>query len=786
MHLAMKNTLKPIIRNFIRKPAINLINLFGLAISLVFVIILSVYCYNELTTDMHHADGDRIYLIGKPGAGMNTPAILKPHIDMEVPGVEASIRVAGTWQAPVFQTENGEPITSDLIFSDPDFFSFFNYKTVEGDCAAALNNPMSVVITKPLADKLFGHNSALGETIKYNNEKLLTVSAVIEKPTGNSFLNFSALTSIETRKILQPSEGEFKEWGWSNFQTYLLLGENADPTQVAKTIFSVFPKEFQKWVEEIHLIKLKDVYFSNLQTFGAHHVRMGDKTKALILLFVAVLILIIALVNFINISSSQWMERIKQTGVLKVIGATRIIIFRKVLSETFLVFITAVILALVIMAGITPIIQNYTGIQFSTKLISSPKLLSILFTATLVFSLILSLIPGFSISSSKAVNNLKRSVDQNSKKTYLRNGLITLQYVISIVLIAFTTLIYKQVEFGSNNLVFNQENTIAVKLTPQLDKNIIKDEFEKIPEVQNVSMSQFYPGKQLSSWGTMLKLNGQEHEVHFTTFSADAEFFSIMNLEIVQGRLYSDDSQNDKNKVIVNETFLKEFNIENPVGGTFEMNNNFDFEIVGVMKDFHFKSVENAIGPLAIINQGYASYGLATIQAGDFKSLYSTLKKINQVASQISPAFPVEVSFLDSAVKNMYESEVRFRRTFSLFSISAVIICAMGILAMSIFASQRRIKEIGIRKVNGAKVSEILSMLNKDFVKWVLIAFVIATPVAYYAMNRWLENFAYKTNLSWWIFALAGILALGIALLTVSWQSWRAATRNPVEALRYE
>ncbi|WP_346861237.1 ABC transporter permease [uncultured Draconibacterium sp.] len=782
----MNNILKPIIRNFVRKPIISLINLFGLAISLVCVIILSVYCYNELSTDTHHVNGDRIYLIGKPGAGMNTPAVLKPHIDMEVPGVEAAIRVAGTWQTPVFQTEGGEPITSDLIFSDPEFFSFFNYKTIEGDCATALTSPMSVVITKPLANKLFGRNSAVGKTIKYNNEKLLIVSAVIEKPTGNSFLDFSAVTSIETRKILQPSEGEFKEWGWSNFQTFLLLGENADQNQVAKTIFSVFPNEFQKWIGEIHLIKLKDVYFSNLQTFGAQHVRMGDKNKALILLFVAGLILLIALVNFINISSSQWMEKIKQTGVLKVIGATRTIIFRRVLSETFLLFIAAVILAVIITTLVTPLIQSYTGIQFSTKLMSSAKLFFILFAATLVFSLILSLIPGLRISSSKAVNNLKKSIDQNSKKTYLRNGLITLQYVISIVLIAFTTLIYKQLDFGSNNLVFNQDNTIAVKLTPQLKKDIIKDEFKKISGVQNVSLSQFYPGKQLSSWGIKLNLNGEQKEVHFTTFSADAEFFPMMGLEIVMGELYSDGSDTDKDKVIVNETFLKEFKIENPIGGTFAMQPGTDYEIIGVIKDFHFKSLEKPIEPLAIINQGYASYCIVNIQSGNFKSLPLTLKNIQSITSKLSPAFPVEISFLDSAVKNMYESELRFRRTFSLFSISAIIICAMGILAMSIFASQRRIKEIGIRKVNGAKVSEILSMLNKDFVKWVALAFVIATPIAFYAMNKWLENFAYKTALSWWIFALAGALALGIALLTVSWQSWWAATRNPVEALRYE
>jgi len=782
----MENILKPIIRNFIRKPVINLINLFGLATSLVFVIILSVYCYSELTTDSYHANGERIYLIGKPGAGMNTPAVLKPHLDMEVPGVEAAIRVAGTWEAPVFQTKEGEPITSNLIFSDPEFFNFFSYKTIEGNCATALNNPMSVVITKTLANKLFGSNSAVGKIIKYNNGKLLTVSAVIEKPTGNSFLDFSAITSIETRKILQPSEGEFKEWGWSNFQTFLLLEKNANPTQVANTIFSVFPKDAQKWVEEIHLIKLKDVYFSDLQTFGAHYIRMGDKSKALILLFVAGLILTIALVNFINISSSQWTERIKQTGILKVIGATRMVIFRNVLSETFLLFFAAIIMAIIIIAGVLPIIQNYTGIQFSTKLIFSPALFFILFIATIIFSLVLSLVPGLRISSSKAVNNLRKSVGRNSKKSYLQNGLITLQYVISIVLIAFTTIIYKQVGFGSDNLVFNQKNTIAIKLTKQLKKDIVKEEIEKIPGVQNVSLSQFYPGKQLSSWGTKLNLNGEEKEVHFTTFSADAEFFSMMDLELIMGQLYSDDLIKDKNKVVVNESFLREFNIENAIGGTFAMRKGTEFEIVGVIKDFHYKSIEKRIEPLAIINQGYGSYCMATTQAGNFKTLYSTVEKVKAVTSKLSPAFPVEISFLDGAVNKMYESEIKFRRTFSLFAISAIILCSMGILTMSIFASQRRIKEIGIRKVNGAKVSEILTLLNKDFVKWVAIAFVIATPIAYHAINKWLENFAYKTNLSWWIFALAGLLALGIALLTVSWQSWRAATRNPVEALRYE
>jgi len=647
---------------------------------------------------------------------------------------------------------------------------------------------MSVVITKTLAKKLFGNEIAIGKIIKYNNKNILTVSAVIEKPTGNSFLTFSAITSIETRKILQPSDGEFTEWGWGNFQTFLLLDKNSNPKQIAEIVFSIFPEEQRKWVEEINLIPLNKIYFSELQTFGKNYVRMGDKNKTLILLFVASLILIIALVNFINISSSQWTEKIKQTGVLKVLGASGITIFKNVLTESFLVFFSAVIIAIILVGGIAPIIQNYTGIEFSTKLISSPAFFLVLFISTIIFSTVFSLIPGLRISSSKAINNLKKTVDQNSNKSFLRNGLITLQYVISIVLISFTILIYKQVEYGSKNLVFNQKNTIAIKLTQQHKKDVVKKELQNLPGVQNVSFTQFYPGKQVSSWGTKLHLNGEEQEINFETFSADAKFFSILNLELVMGQLFSDNFSKDMNKVVVNETFINKNNLENPIGGTFEMQQgqNKTYEIIGVIKDFYFKSVEKTIGPLAIINQGYASYCLVTIQTADFHSLYSAVEEIKEITAKLSPAFPVETSFLDSAVEGMYESEVKFRRTFSLFAISAIILCSLGILTMSIFASQRRIKEIGIRKVNGAKVSEILTMLNKDFIKWVAIAFVVASPIAYYAMDKWLENFAYKTTLSWWIFALAGVLALGIALLTVSWQSWRAATRNPVEALRYE
>jgi len=348
-------------------------------------------------------------------------------------------------------------------------------------------------------------------------------------------------------------------------------------------------------------------------------------------------------------------------------------------------------------------------------------------------------------------------------------------------------LVQKQVRFGSSNLGFNQKNIISIKITPQLDpkKEVFKKLLLEKPAIKEVSFSQFYPGKDTQFRTVQMDLNGEKKELNFDLFSADAVFFKMMGLKLVKGRFYTGTLSTDKLKVVVNETFLSEHNLGNPLGIKFRMNNR-EYEIIGVVKDFHFKPVSKSITPLAIRNGPYASYCLVNLQTDSFKSLNTLIRDIKASASELSPSFPVEVNFLDQAIENMYQSELEFRHTFSLFAGCAIVICCLGILAMSLFASQRRIKEIGIRKVNGARVSEILAMLNSEFVKWVGISFLIACPVAWYTMHKWLQSYAYKTGLSWWIFVLAGIMALGIALLTMSWQSWRAATRNPVEALRYE
>jgi putative ABC transport system permease protein len=783
----MKYIFKTILRNFTRRPLTNLINLFGLAISFTLVIILSVYCYSELTTDQFHKNGKRVYMYRRSDKEIYSPGILKETIDKNVPGVESTIRITGTWEAPVFQAENKEPVISDLMFADEDFFKFFTYRVVQGDAESALKEPLTIVITETLAKKLFGTENALGKIIKLNNSSELSIRAIISEPNANSCLSFSAIASMSTQKIVQGQEGEYTDWGWMDFQTFLLLNKETNHKETEKTILSIVPEDFKNNYENAKLVPLEDIYFSKFMLYGNDYLVFGDKNKVLLLVLSAALVLIIALVNFINITSSQWLGRIKQTGIMKILGAKQSSILLNLLSESFIFFLAALLIAIYLANSANLFIMEYTGIHFSRELTYSPGFVLISLVSILFLSLIFSIIQALRISSSKAIDNLNNTINSGKINFSFNTILVTIQFVIAIVLIAFTTLVQKQVRFGSNNLGFNQENIIGVKLTPQLNqkKDVLKKLLLERPSIHEISFTTYYPGKVISQWGVEMEIDGENKQLDFDTFNADATFLKIMGLQLASGRFFSDDLATDKEKILVNETFCRKYNLTNPLSKGFTMGKR-TYEIVGVVKDSHFKPVSQPINPMVIRNEQNASHCLVKLQTASFSSLSEVIREIKATASELSPSFPVEVSFFNQAVENMYESELRFRRTFSLFAGCAMVICCLGILAMSLFACQKRIKEIGIRKINGAKVLEIMLMLNKDVIKLVALAFLIATPTSWYVMHKWLLNYAYRTELSWWIFVLSGLLALVIALLTVSWQSWRAASRNPVEALRYE
>jgi putative ABC transport system permease protein len=759
----------------------------GLSVSFALVLILSAYSYSEFSTDNFHQNHKRIYMVVKANDFIYTPALLKNTLD-NIPGVEKSIRIRDLWNPPVYAAKEEDPVESDLIFTDKQFFDFFDYLTLEGNLNTALNEPMSVCISESLAIRLFGSSPALGKTIKLNNTYLLTVSAVFKEQESNTILSFNSICNLETMERIQPSPNDFTQWNYNNYQTFALLKPGSQTAEILNSVIKSVPEEAKKEFFGSHLLALDKIYFSKLGSMGSSFIKTGNKARVWYLIVVAFLVLTVALINFINITTTRWNEKIKQTGIMKIIGAGRPLLTRNMMFETFFVFSVSLIIAYVLAIFVFPLLLQNTTIHFNPLLLVNGGFFLTAIGGVTALSLLSGTIPSVRIASSSALINLKKKVSVQNVGTTGKGIMVTLQFTVTIVLIIFTILVQKQVDFGSSSLGFNQENIVGIEITDQLQgkKDVLKEMLANQANVESITFTQYYPGKMLSGWGLGLTLNGEKKTVQFNTFSADAGFFNIMGLKLLNGRFYNDTIAADKHKVVVNEQFLRESGISNPLGGMMPRGENIKYEIVGVVKDFHFRPVNEPITPLVIRNDNYASVVLVKLRTATFGELHNTFGKIKGMAAELSPDFPSNVTFFDQAIQNMYLAEVKFRNVFTLFSVCAIVISCLGILAMSLFATQRRIKEIGIRKVNGARISEVLILLNRDFVKWVLIAFVIATPIAYYSMNKWLESFAYKTELSWWIFALAGMLALGIALLTVSWQSWKAATRNPVEALRYE
>ncbi len=787
----MKHTLKLFYRNFGKHFTINLINLGGLSLSMAVVLMLSAYCYSELTTDRHHKHAKETFLVARgdknKSLSIHSPAILTDQLRSEIPEIQDIVRFSDSWETTIIKAEGREAFETELLFIDEAFFKIFEYNEIRGNLDIALSQPMSIVLTKPEALRLFGEVDVVGKTIHINNEHLVKVTAVIQAPAYNSCLSFKALMPTSGRPIIRPNGDEFTNWEKSNFQTFVHITEGADLGKIETMIKGIYTKNssLEANTREIALIPLDKIYFSKINYPGVNHIKTIDLSKITILMIVALLILVIALINFVNISSYSLKERLRQTGIFKIIGANQRQILINILFESTLLFACSYWIAIMLIEVIHTTISRYTGISYINELTLTPFFIFVTFTTAISLGIITNIIPSVRHVFTHPVQGLKNEYNEKKAVGSYQGYLVIFQFCAAIVLITFTILVQKQINYGINGLGFHDENIVAIKLSDQINAQVFKDKLSYLIGIEKISLTQFYPNKTSENWYASIPVNGEDKNMQFAIFDADAAFMEIMGLELVSGRFYSDTTGSEKNKILINESFVKQLSIDNPLDLSFSIFS-YDFEVVGVIKDFHYQSKNHAIGPLVIYNTGHPSYCLVQVSSNQFSDLSENINQIKAIARQLSPDNPVEVGFMEDAVEQMYQSEIQFRRTFTFFAGCAIFLSCLGILALSLFAGQQRTKEIGIRKVNGAHMEDILMLLNKDFIKWVLIAFVIASPLAWFAMNRWLEGFAYKTEISWWIFMTGGGMALLIALVTVSWQSWLAARRNPVDALRDE
>ncbi|MBN1820082.1 MAG: ABC transporter permease [Prolixibacteraceae bacterium] len=769
----IKNIFKTAFKYLWKNRIYNFINILGLTVSITSILIILVYIGNEQKYDIQINNRNKIYRMGTNWATM--PSFIGHFLKDESGYIDDVTRVK--MEEHEISYNNEVFLMDDIAMADASFFKVFNFKFLLGNQENALERIHSIVLTQREAERIFGKANPLNQTILLKNKYPFTITGVVENP-DYFHLPFTAIATLESLKELADPEILEQKDGWS-YLTYIVGKPSYTGLQTEKMVNKKL-YEFGEYKNvKFHLTSLKDLYFA-APLYYEGSTRHGSKTVLFILFSIALLLFILAGINFINLTNSRTNIRLKEVGIKKLIGSPKSTLIIQFLVESILLLFIALGFSLLLVKMVEPLFCNLVNKIIDFSAIYSLFNLLIIGFLIILIGIITGLFPAISINSVQSISLIKNKMDRFSQKTIFSKSLITFQYVISIILIAGTLIIVKQLRYLKNkDLGFSPEQIVCIELNDDLkaQQNTFKNELLQIPGVLQAAYSGNRMGNDWGNWLNEMDGDGKSFKVN----CVEPGYFDLMGIKLKEGRIFREDEM-DKGYMI-NETAVKQYDIKNPLEKTMERDGKI-YPIIGVMKDFNFQSPQYPIEPVLFYFRDNR-YNLINIKinAANAKEVIGNIEKVWE---KFSPSHVLTYNFQDDLYDKQYKSAEQFSTLVGIGGAIAIIIACLGILGLSISLAEQKIKEIGIRKVNGAKVSEILSMLNKDFIKWVTIAFVIATPIAYYAMNKWLENFAYKTALSWWIFALAGVLALGIALLTVSWQSWRAATRNPVEALRYE
>jgi len=741
-----------------------------------FIILLSVYIEKEYSIDQFHTNKAQIFRVSH-GKGANFAPPSGPLLLDKMPEVKSFTRTR--FKEGFFAAIKTEKLRSNYLLADSSFFTMFSFPLVKGQANRVLVDRNSVVLSRSFAYKMFGRIPELGEVIKLNDKIDFVLTGIMEDfPEDTHFKKVDAIVDFPSvREITGSSDILLESYNSNSYGLYLLAQENADLVSQADKILGLF-KEVNwmfklNYATHIDLEPLTDVYFSNAYLGGC---KQSSKRFLQILTGIIFMILVLSVINYVNLTIAQSSFRSKEIAIKKLIGGKKEGLLIQSLFESVLLSLFSLFIA-VILCFQAEGVFNYL-LNTKIDLANSISVLSVLFTLVFVtlIGLISGIIPAIKIASFNPLDVLKGKFRMKEKNTYSRI-LICFQYVIIIILISCSFIISKQTMYMRNyKLGFDQENMLKLDNNIPVEKKAaFKELIRKIPGVEDVS---FVSGTPIDG-GNNNSFTFKDKELSFQVFLVDTNFFNMMGIEYRKtGVAYS------KDLIMLNESGVKAMDLsENPQSVKIHTK---VFPVYGVVKDFHFNDLKTEIGPayFRLLNEKATAWSIVIKLTGT--NMLSTIEKIKKVHYDITAGVPVEINFFDDSVQKWYEREEKTGKIVSYFALLTILISVMGLFAMSLYYVQQKNKEIGVRKVNCAKTFEIIIMLNRDFIKWVFLASVIACPVAYYAMDKWLQTFAYKTELSWWIFALAGLIAMVIALFTVSLQSWRAATRNPVESLRYE
>ncbi len=792
----IRNYFKIALRNIKSNPFFTFLNVFGLSIGLTASFLIFSYVKFELSYDGFHAEKENIYRIVSDTKTPSEvtkdkgPAWAVPyHMAKEFPEIKAITRV---YNFETIFNKNGNVYgETNTIYADPDFFKVFDFKLVDGDIDNLLKVPFSVVLSQSAAKKYFGDEDPLGKTLKILDEQFpVKVTGVMEDMPSNSSIKADLVLSLTTfTERLSKGQDLNNKWGWYEPEAYVLLNPQTNRASFTSKLPAFLEKYDGKHMREnekfvsLSLEPLSDVYFSDRNDAGGGHL-----TTVYIFSIIAFFIILIASINFINLTTARSVERAKEVGVRKVIGALKNQLSLQFLGESLIICFIAFLITIVFTYLVHAHFNTLAGKTIIEDVLA-PKNILMLFTITMSVGLVAGIYPAFVLSSFKSVSVLKGNFSTGFKGVLLRKVLVITQFTVSIVLIIGTIVIYNQMQFMKNQeLGFNKEQTLVLKTRVNKKQRKLKNTINQVPGVTSICSGSSVPGGDNPNASSKIQnANGDMQNLTIDLYFTDYDYANQFGLKTVAGRTFSKDFPSDANNaMVINEKAAKFLGYKSPqdaIGNKYSQWGS-NGTIIGVIKDFHFNSLHKNIKPLTMrMSKGRTHLMIVKLNSQNIKSAMATIEK---QWNAILPERPFEYYFLDEFFDRQYKNNEKFNTLFLSFAILAIIISCLGLLGLAAYSTLLRKKEIGIRKVLGASVTTVVSFLSIDFIKLVGIAFLIATPISWLLMNTWLQNFAYKIDVEWWVFAFSGSLTLFIALVTVSFHAIKTAVVKPIKSLRTE
>ena len=787
----IKNYFKIGIRNLLSNKFTSFVNIIGLSVGLAAVIMIALYIRYEMSYDKFHRDIDRLYRVsivhlsdGKQeyDSSVFTSGI-GPAMKQDMADVDDYTRISINHSAYIYYNDKTLRVNK-IRYADSTFFNLFSYEMVTGNPDRVLRKPKSILITDKMAASIFGDVNSIGKSIRIDDRSDYMIEGIIKAPPENSDIDFNILVSFES---LYHDDRVYMGWqGGNQYITYVKLAPDTNPNNID----AQFPEFMWKYInKDMAVVGAKvEPYLQPVKDIHLYYNEKNENilTNIYIFTFIAFLILLIACINYINLNTAHAGKRGKEIGVRKLLGANKTGLIKQFLAESILTVTIASVFSVLLVEIATPLVNNILGRELIHNSYYNLDFVLILAGIVLLVGIIGGSYPAFYLSSFGIVKTIKGVFISGKSKSTARNIMVVLQFVISVSLITCTFLISDQLDFIKNkDLGFDKENVVVIPLNNSdiMSKSeIIKERMRTIPSVVDVSASSDVPYNGFTSNGYIHEGQSIAQMIHVV--DADEEFLSTYKIELLTGENFKKEISSDDDGYLINEACAKSIGWANPIGKIIERNG--PHKVIGVIKDFNYASLHNNIEPLIITNKPWRNLHSRVSIRLNSASLPATLEEIEEAWNEINPSTPFEYFFLDDAFNEVYKSEYEFHNLFSAFSTLGIFIALLGLFSLVSFNTENRTKEIGIRKVLGANTQCIVGLLTVEFLSLVAISNIIAWPLAYYFIHKWLHEFAFRVDIDIWAFLLSGLLTMLVAVVTISVKAIRAAAANPVKLLRYE